>query len=87
MTVTKARTNLLPLVDEVAKFGKTITLTKNGVPKVALVASDELKGLLETIAIMSDRKLYREVKEGLAEIKKGELGTPLSEIKKMYNIK
>jgi antitoxin YefM len=85
MSVTKARARLLPLVDEVAEFGKVVTITKSGVAKAVLVAKDELESLYETVVVMSDRKLVRELKEALKEADTDE-GIPLEQIRKKYNL-
>lgn len=85
MTATQVRANFLPLVDEVAEFGRTITVTKNGIAKAVVIAKDELEGLFETIALMSNRKATARIRKGLAEIENSAPRITLNELKKRYN--
>jgi len=47
-TYTKARANLARLCDHVTASGETVIITRRGAEDVALVAAQELSGLIET---------------------------------------
>ena len=51
-TYTKARANLAKLLDLAASDRETIIITRRGAPRVALIAADELSGLMETAHLL-----------------------------------
>ena len=62
-TYTKARANLARLCDLAASDREAIIITRRGSPRVALIAADELSGLLETAHLLrSPRNAERLVK-------------------------
>jgi len=75
ISATEARNNFFKIIENIDKTGANYTLTVNGVPKVTMLTSDEVEGWKETIEIMSDRKLMRDIKEGEKELARGEYST------------
>jgi len=71
IVATKAKKQLIKLVDDVNKDNKKFLITKNNQNKAVLISKDEYESLKETIEIMSDSKLVKEIEEGLKEIGKG----------------
>ena len=56
MTYTEARANLARLWDRVAADRETVIITRRGAADVALIAADELTGLLETAHLLRSPK-------------------------------
>lgn len=55
-TYTQARANLKTLLDEVVKNGKTVIINRRGSKDVAVIAADELSGLIETVHLLRSPK-------------------------------
>jgi antitoxin YefM len=70
MSVSEAKMKLSALVESVNATDQEITITKNGRPVAVLVSPDEFEGWRETLAIRSDSELVKEIKKGLASLKK-----------------
>lgn len=51
-TYTQARANLKALLDEVAENREQVIIHRRGGDDVALIAAEELRGLLETIHLL-----------------------------------
>ncbi len=71
LSTVKAR--LSELVDRVEREDDRIVVTRNGRPAAVLVSADDLESLEETLAILSDRKLMRRIREGQREIARGDV--------------
>ncbi|MGQ0550549.1 MAG: type II toxin-antitoxin system Phd/YefM family antitoxin [Armatimonadota bacterium] len=69
ITYTKARANLARLCDRAAEDRETIIITRRGVPRVALIAADELSSLTETAHLLRSprnaERLLRAMKRAL----------------------
>ncbi len=67
MTVTiplsDARANLSKLIDEAVSTHQRVEVTRNGVPAVVLLSSDDYAALIETLEILSDADLVRDLSE------------------------
>ena len=73
MTITEARKNLYAVVDEAEHHGVAIAITHNGTPKVVVMSFEEYEGWQETMEIMADRELDKELEEAMKEMKAGNL--------------
>ena len=82
---TKARKNLFKIIQEANKPGAQITITVGGEPKVIMMSVEDFEGWQETLEIMSDEKLMKGIKEGMAEIKAGKT-LSLEEARKELNL-
>jgi antitoxin YefM len=51
-TLTRARANLKTLLDDVTKNRQHVIIRRGGNDDVALVAADELRGLIETVHLL-----------------------------------
>lgn len=67
----KAKKRLIELINEVNKGGKRFLITRNNQSKAVLISKEEHEGLKETIEIMGNPKLVKEIEESLKEIRKG----------------
>ncbi len=89
MTVILVTSQTLPLaavkarfseiVDRVARQHDRVVVTRNGHPAAVLVSLDDLDGLEETRAILSDPQLLTEVRDGRVAVARGEVH-PLDEV-------
>lgn len=73
MTITEARKNLYAVVEEAEHPGVTVALTHNGTPKVIVMSFEEYEGWQETMEIMADPELDKDLTEAMKEIKGGKL--------------
>ena len=73
--LTAAKTHLARLLSEVENLGEQVVITRSGRPAGVLISVDEYEGLLETLEILADPELSAAVRQGLAEIERGELVT------------
>lgn len=73
MTITEARKNLYAVVDEAEHPGVAVAITHNGTPKVVVMSFEEYEGWQETMEIMNDADLDKELVEAMKEMKAGNL--------------
>ncbi|MBP7114373.1 MAG: type II toxin-antitoxin system Phd/YefM family antitoxin [Candidatus Peribacteraceae bacterium] len=73
MTITEARKNLYAVVNEVEHPGVAVAITHNGTPKVVVMSFEEYEGWQETMAIMADPALDKELEEAMRDMKAGNL--------------
>ena len=85
LSTSEARTKLYTLVDQVGKRGRSFTLTKRGKPAAILLSPERLESLLETVAVLSDKGLMKQIKESVGNTKGGEVHT-LDELKKDFDL-
>lgn len=72
ISITEARKNLFDISQKASKTGKVFRLTQNGTPSVAMISSDELDSLYETLEIMTENpNIKDELKKAQLEYKKG----------------
>lgn len=85
LTATSARKNFFEIIKK-TKDGKTYTITVNGIPNVVMMSAEEFEGWQETLEIMSDPELMKDIEEGIKDVKKGKTYTQ-EEVEKMLNAK
>lgn len=73
MTATAARKMFYAVIDEAAHPGVTIAITHDGLPKVIIMSFEEYTGRQETLEIMADRALCKDLDEAMKELKAGKL--------------
>ena len=73
------------LVDRVARQQERIVVTRNGQPAAVLVSPDDLEGLEETLAVLSDPDLLARVREGEAAAARGEV-VPLEDLRAEFGL-
>ena len=67
-----AKAKLSEVVDRVEREQDRVTITRNGRPVAMIVSLDDIEGLEETLEILSDRRLMRKVRAGIAAAEKGD---------------
>jgi len=77
ITYTKARANLARLCDRAAMDREPIIITRRGAPQVALIAADELSGLVETAHLLRSPKNAQRLLRALRRALRGR-GMPKS---------
>jgi antitoxin YefM len=71
--ITQAKAKLLDLVRRLSDTNDTIAITKNGVPEAVMLSMNKFEGILETLDILSDSEMMRQVHGSAADIKEGKL--------------
>jgi prevent-host-death family protein len=71
MPVTKVKRNLLDILKHMEKEEETIALTRNGEPIGVMMSLSRYEGLLETIEILSDRKIRTVLNASKKDFKAG----------------
>ena len=67
----EARSNFYQILDEVGNKLRQFTITLRGKTQAVIMSAEEFSGWQETLEIMADKKLRREIKIGLKEIRSG----------------
>lgn len=75
------KAKLSEVVDRVEREQDRVTITRNGRPVAMIVGMDDIEGLEETLEILSDERLMRKIRAGMAAVEKGET-IPLEDVKK-----
>jgi prevent-host-death family protein len=74
LSLSEAKMRLSGLVNAVNTTDEEIVITKNGRPAAILVSPDEFESWRETVKIRSDQQLMKEIKKGLAALKRKGVG-------------
>jgi len=70
LSLSEAKMKLSKLVETVSSTDEEIVITKNGRSAAVLVSPDEFDSWKETIAVRTDTALMKEIRKGLAVLKK-----------------
>ncbi len=73
ISITEARKDLLHLIDRVEGGLYRFMVTRHGKPVAVVVSYEEYSRMVETLRLIEDRELAREIKQGLAEAGQGKL--------------
>ena len=68
------------LVDRVARQQDRVVVTRNGRPAAVLISPEDLDSLEETLAVMSDPELMRQLQESEDAKRRGEPGVDLDDL-------
>lgn len=71
--ITQAKAKLLDMVRQLSDTNDTIAITKNGVPEAVMLSMKKFEGILETIDILSDSEMMRQIYRSADDIKEGKL--------------
>lgn len=71
ISATIAKATLYNLLDEVSRKRKRISITEKGKTKAVLMSAEELESLEETMEILADKKLMRDIRQGEKDIAEG----------------
>ena len=85
MTITIPLTELRPklpkIMDRLSKYFDRCIITRHGKPEAVMLSEEDYESLLETLDILSDQKLMKEIKKAKEELRKGK-GIPWEKLKK-----
>ena len=73
MTATEARKNFFTLLKLAKKPGMAVTIIHEGKPEVMMMSVEEFEGWMETLEIMSDPSLAKDLRKSLREVKRGKI--------------
>lgn len=82
VTATEARRNFFDLLETAEKPGMIVAISHQGRPTVIMMSLEEFEGWQETMEIMSDPQLMKDIQEGMKE--KG--GTEWSKLKRKLHL-
>lgn len=71
--ITQAKAKLFDMVRQLNDTNDTIAITKNGVPEAVMLSMKKFEGILETIDILSDSEMMRQIHRSADDIKEGKL--------------
>jgi len=71
MTISEAREALTRLPGRLARSSASLTITKRGRPVMALLPYELFEAILETLEVMTDEHLMKDLKRGIREIEEG----------------
>lgn len=71
----EARAQLSRLVDEAVRTHERIEVTRKGRRAAVILSADDYDSIMETLDILSDPELMREIREAEAEMDAGEFST------------
>ena len=75
LPVTKVKRELLDILKAMEEEYTTIMVTRNGKPVGVMMTPDRYESLLETIEILSDKKILRALKASQKDFKSGKVYT------------
>ncbi|MBF0569450.1 MAG: type II toxin-antitoxin system Phd/YefM family antitoxin [Candidatus Omnitrophica bacterium] len=79
--LTELRPRLPDVMDRVSKYMDRFVITRHGRPEAVLMSQDDYESIMETIEILSNPGIVREIREGIKEAKAGK-GIPWEKAKK-----
>lgn len=71
ISITEARNNIFKITDQIQKDGARFILTENGRPKAVIMSVEEFDSWQETVEIMSNPELMKEIESADEDYKKG----------------
>ena len=74
LTITEARNKLMKLPEE-AERNEIIAITRRNKEIMALMSWELYEGLLETIEILGDPELMKDLKKGMEQVRSGKIHT------------
>jgi len=75
LPVTKVKRELLDIIKAMEEEYATITVTRNGEPVGVMMTPERYESLLETIEILSDKKILRALKASQKDFESGKVYT------------
>jgi len=73
LPLAEVRANLSKLVDEAVRTHQRVEVTRQGRRAAVILSADDYDSIMETLDILSDSDLMRELRQGQADIAGGDL--------------
>jgi antitoxin YefM len=83
--IAEAKKNLSTIVKDVEEKYDRFTITKNGINKAILLSTDEFEGLMETLAILSNKEEKEAIKRAKEQVRNGKT-VPLDSLRQKYDL-
>ncbi len=80
MPLSEVKTKLSELVDAVERRDEVVSITRNGRPVAMIVSKEEYESWHETLEIMRDASLMREIRKGIQSLKRTKKRYSLDEL-------
>jgi prevent-host-death family protein len=80
MPLSEVKTKLSELVDAVERRDEVVSITRNGRPVAMIVSKEEYESWHETLEIMRDASLMREIRKGIQSVKRTKKRYSLDEL-------
>ena len=81
LPISEARRKIFDIAEDVQRPNRHYTLTDKGRPKAVVLSVDEYQSLIETVDILNNPLIMKDIKKGESEYAKGQYST-LDEILK-----
>ncbi|MFI5009498.1 MAG: type II toxin-antitoxin system Phd/YefM family antitoxin [Solirubrobacterales bacterium] len=81
LSLSSVKAHLSEIIDRVEDEHDRVVVTRNGRPAAVLISHEDLEGLEETLAILSDPALVAQIREGERALADGDPGTTLAELR------
>ena len=78
LPLAEVKAKLSQLVADIATTDEEVTITKNGQATAVLVSYEEFESWQETLAVLSDQELVKEIRTGIQQLKQ-DRGKPLTD--------
>lgn len=75
LPLAEVRANLSKLVDEAVRTHQRIEVTRQGRRAAVILSADDYDSIMETLDILSDPALMKELRQGQADIARGDFHT------------
>lgn len=75
LPLAEVRANLSKLVDEAVRTHERIEVTRQGRRAAVLLSADDYDSIMETLAILGDQELMREIRDAESAAERGEIFT------------
>lgn len=75
LSLSYVKAHLSEIADRVEGEHERVVVTRKGRPAAVLVSPDDLESLEETLAVLSDPELMRQIREGEAAVEAGDTAT------------
>lgn len=73
LPLSEVKAKLSEVIDEITETQERVTVTRNGRPVVVLIGCDDLESIEETLEILSDPGLLKELEAGRQAIAAGDV--------------
>lgn len=73
ITASDARSNFYDLIEQSNKNFSNFIITNKGKPRAVMISYEDFESWQETLNVLSDKKIMKQLKNASKEIKNGEL--------------
>ena len=80
IAVTKAKAELLNVIRHIDDKDDSIAITKNGIPKVVLMSMIQYEAMRETMTVLADEDMMKQVRSSIKEMQEGKTLIDLEDV-------